>query len=275
MGGGVLAVRRATDRRRRPGLPSRPTSTRSIRCAPTGWCAASRRPPTSRLRARTRRRPSASRRSRPAGTVSVFVDLPVAVARRASPPSRRRRWVTSCRSRCAGCGGVNGVPDGEVSSYLHDGFQPGRDSRTRVPRRRFRADTVGQPAAARQRGRRDNDGAADGRGDGANPARTPGRRRPRRSRSRVARDDVACRASIDDFTAYRWYESIGPDDTDARSGYMDLSDVKLPVDINVLTCGPLPFMRHVRPDLIKRGVEPNRIRYEVFGPDLWAARIPA
>ena len=80
---------------------------------------------------------------------------------------------------------------------------------------------------------------------------------------------------IYDFTAYRWYESIGPDDTNARSGYMDLSDVKLPVDINVFTCGPLPFMRHVRPDLIKRGVEPNRIRYEVFGPDLWAARIPA
>jgi nitric oxide dioxygenase len=34
-------------------------------------------------------------------------------------------------------------------------------------------------------------------------------------------------------------------------------------------------MRHVRTSLIERGVPANRIRYEVFGPDLWAAQIPA
>ena len=50
---------------------------------------------------------------------------------------------------------------------------------------------------------------------------------------------------------------------------MDLTDISLPNDIQVFTCGPLPFMRLVRSTLLDRGVPPARIRYEVFGPDLW------
>ena len=53
---------------------------------------------------------------------------------------------------------------------------------------------------------------------------------------------------------------------------MDLTDIPLPQDIQVVTCGPLSFMRHVRSTLLSRGVPPARIRYEVFGPDLWAAQ---
>ena len=56
---------------------------------------------------------------------------------------------------------------------------------------------------------------------------------------------------------------------------LEIINAPLPNDIQVFTCGPLPFMRHVRTSLIERGVPANRIRYEVFGPDLWAARIPA
>ena len=48
----------------------------------------------------------------------------------------------------------------------------------------------------------------------------------------------------------------------------------LPDDVQVFTCGPLPFMRHVRSTLLARGVPASRIRYEVFGPDLWAAQVP-
>ena len=55
---------------------------------------------------------------------------------------------------------------------------------------------------------------------------------------------------------------------------MDLTDIPLPDDIQVFTCGPLPFMRHVRSTLLARGVPAARIRYEVFGPDLWAAQSP-
>jgi len=78
---------------------------------------------------------------------------------------------------------------------------------------------------------------------------------------------------IDDFTAHAWYESVDDDgDTRSRQGFMDLTDIPLPQDIQVFTCGPLPFMRHVRSTLLSRGVPAARIRYEVFGPDLWAAQ---
>ena len=55
---------------------------------------------------------------------------------------------------------------------------------------------------------------------------------------------------------------------------MDLSGLDLPEDVHVFTCGPLPFMRHIRSTLLDRGVPADSIRYEVFGPDLWAAQIP-
>ena len=41
---------------------------------------------------------------------------------------------------------------------------------------------------------------------------------------------------------------------------MDLKEVPLPDDVQVFTCGPLPFMRHVRTSLLERGVPANRIR---------------
>ncbi len=52
----------------------------------------------------------------------------------------------------------------------------------------------------------------------------------------------------------------------------DQVDVLAP---QVFTCGPLPCMRHVRSTLLGRGIRANHIRYEVFGPDLWAAQSPA
>jgi nitric oxide dioxygenase len=80
---------------------------------------------------------------------------------------------------------------------------------------------------------------------------------------------------IDDFTSYTWYERVDPDDRRSQQGFMDLSELPLPDDVHVFTCGPLPFMRHVRATLLGRGVPPEHIRYEVFGPDLWAARMPS
>ena len=50
---------------------------------------------------------------------------------------------------------------------------------------------------------------------------------------------------------------------------MDLSEIALPDDVQVFTCGPLPFMRLVRSTLLDRGIPAARI---VFGPDLWAAQ---
>lgn len=54
-------------------------------------------------------------------------------------------------------------------------------------------------------------------------------------------------------------------------GLMDLTQVPLPDDALYYLCGPIPFMQAVREVLLKRGVPPQDIQYEVFGPDLWQA----
>ncbi|PDP86279.1 hemin transporter [Glycomyces fuscus] len=66
-------------------------------------------------------------------------------------------------------------------------------------------------------------------------------------------------------SARTWYETGG----DADRGLMDLEGVDLPEGAEVYLCGPLPFMRGVRAQLLGAGVPARRIRYEVFGPDLW------
>jgi nitric oxide dioxygenase len=66
-----------------------------------------------------------------------------------------------------------------------------------------------------------------------------------------------------------WYERPGPEEPDALTGLMDLRETQLPDDATVFLCGPLPFMREVRGQLLSAGVPARRIRYEVFGPDLW------
>jgi hypothetical protein len=71
-----------------------------------------------------------------------------------------------------------------------------------------------------------------------------------------------------------WYESVDPSDQRSAQGWMDLTALPLPQGVSVFTCGPLPFMRHVRAQLLARGVPAERIRYEVFGPDLWTQNPP-
>ena len=93
------------------------------------------------------------------------------------------------------------------------------------------------------------------------------------ARRRITRCVTPCCTSgrqLDDFTAYTWYETVDKGDLRSVKGYMDLSETPLRDNIQVFTCGPLPFMRHVRTTLLDRGVPASRIRYEVFGPDLWA-----
>ncbi|GAA2012549.1 FAD-binding oxidoreductase [Nocardiopsis rhodophaea] len=67
-----------------------------------------------------------------------------------------------------------------------------------------------------------------------------------------------------------WYEdaSGGPA---ARSGRMDLDGVAVPPDAKAYLCGPLPFMRDVRAQLLAAGIPASAVHYEVFGPDLWLA----
>ncbi|MFD7475249.1 globin domain-containing protein [Streptomyces sp. NPDC059837] len=71
-----------------------------------------------------------------------------------------------------------------------------------------------------------------------------------------------------------WYERPGAEEPGARTGPMDLSDTELPDNATVFLCGPLPFMQDVRGQLLSAGVPARRIRYEVFGPDLWLPGSP-
>ncbi|MEU8764124.1 globin domain-containing protein [Streptomyces sp. NPDC048659] len=64
-----------------------------------------------------------------------------------------------------------------------------------------------------------------------------------------------------------WYEEPGT--ADAGRGRARVAELDLPGDVTAYLCGPLPFMRAVRGDLLALGVAPAAVHYEVFGPDLW------
>ncbi|MCF1594156.1 globin domain-containing protein [Streptomyces muensis] len=86
-------------------------------------------------------------------------------------------------------------------------------------------------------------------------------------------DHEAYAEKLADASVHFFYEA----DADAaeashRSGLVDLADVAVAEGTRAYLCGPLPFMRAVRAQLIGKGVAPADIRYEVFGPDLWLAQ---
>ncbi|MGW5846743.1 globin domain-containing protein [Streptomyces sp. NPDC055254] len=70
-------------------------------------------------------------------------------------------------------------------------------------------------------------------------------------------------------TARFWYEEAAePGD---GLGRIDLADVPVAAGTQAYLCGPLPFMRSVREQLLAKGVPAADVHYEVFGPDLWLA----
>jgi nitric oxide dioxygenase len=80
--------------------------------------------------------------------------------------------------------------------------------------------------------------------------------------------------ALPNASIYVWYEDgadSGEPVTGVFPGMMDISQVSLPADAGYYLCGPIPFMQAVRSALIERGVPPQDIQYEVFGPDLWQA----
>ncbi|MFD4347100.1 globin domain-containing protein [Streptomyces coelicoflavus] len=75
--------------------------------------------------------------------------------------------------------------------------------------------------------------------------------------------------ALPDARLHLWYEEPGDRTTEASTGRADLSGIDLPENLTVYLCGPVPFMRAVRGDLLRRGVPAEAVHYEVFGPDLW------
>jgi nitric oxide dioxygenase len=211
----------------------------------------------------------------PGQYVSVFVNLPD--GRRqprqytvSSTALGTRLQITVRRVR-----GVDGAPDGEVSSYLHDQFEVGDVVEVSAPAGDFVVTDSTSPLLLASAGA----GITTVLPIVEHVAKTQPERTVIVAHADRTAQDHALRETVqhvgrllDDFTSYTWYESVAPDDRRSREGFMDLSGIDLPADVQVFTCGPLPFMRHIRTSLVERGVPADRIRYEVFGPDLWAAQ---
>src|SRR6478672_9083937 len=213
----------------------------------------------------------------PGQYVSVFVDLPD--GRRqprqytvSSTAVATRLQITVRRVR-----GVGVAPDGMVSSYLHGEAAVGDVLDVSAPAGDFVVQASDGPLLLASAGA----GITTVLPIVEHIARTQPDRTVIVAHADRTAQDHALRETVlhvgrqlDDFTAYTWYESVGTDDNRSHQGFMDLTEIPLPADIQVFTCGPLPFMRHIRSTLLARGVPADSIRYEVFGPDLWAAQIP-
>ena len=213
----------------------------------------------------------------PGQYVSVFVDLPNGQRQPrqytvSSTGLGNRLQITVRRVR-----GVNGAPDGQVSTYLNDHITVGETLEVSAPAGDFVVQSSDGPLLLASAGA----GITTVLPIVEHIARTQPNRTviiahaDRTAQDHALRDTVLhVGRQLDNFTAYTWYETVGPDDHRSHQGFMDLTEIPLPADIQVFTCGPLPFMRHIRSTLLDRGVSADSIRYEVFGPDLWAAQIP-
>ncbi|KAA9393329.1 hemin transporter [Kocuria coralli] len=172
--------------------------------------------------------------------------------------------------------GAGGVPDGQVSSWLHEHAQPGTVLDVSQPAGDVVLDDTEAPLVLVSAG------------IGITPVAAIMEDLSRRQPDRTVRLFHADKShahhalyqglrrqvlAMPDARAQNWYEEDAenaPTLHPAKSGFMDLSDVELPEEAQVFMCGPLPFMQSARRALIDQGVPSGNIHYEVFGPDLWA-----
>lgn len=212
----------------------------------------------------------------PGQYVSVLVELPDGSRQPrqytvSTGPRENTLQITVRRVR-----GVDGAPDGMVSTFLHEHVSVGDVLR------------LGPPAGDLVLAESEDPLVLISAGVGITPvaaildelASRGGTRRPvtvahaDRSAASHALFDATVRSvsSLSEAEVHTWYERLDPVAAarGAREGLMDLSSVEIPEDACVFMCGPLPFMRDVRASLVRRGIPSARIRYEVFGPDMFA-----
>jgi nitric oxide dioxygenase len=213
----------------------------------------------------------------PGQYVSVFADLPDGTRQPRQYTVSSAALGTRLQITVQRVKGTNGTPDGQVSSFLHDKVEVGHLLDVSAPAGDFVVQSCDAPLLLASAGA----GITTVLPIVELIARTQPQRKvivahaDRTAQDHALRDTVLhVGRQIDDFTAYTWYETVDAADQRSREGFMDLSEVPLPDDLQVFTCGPLPFMRHLRATLLTRGVPASKIRYEVFGPDLWGAEVP-
>ncbi|WP_203999625.1 globin domain-containing protein [Micromonospora lutea] len=172
--------------------------------------------------------------------------------------------------------GIDGAPDGLVSTFLHERVAVGDTLRL--------SPAFGEVSAV----------AGDGplllvsAGIGLTPAMAAlehlavaAPRRPvvlvhadRAGATHALRGDLPrLHAALPNLHTTLWYEDTSdaapPVQTATVSGgWVDPELIPLSPDAHVHLCGPLPFMNAVRGGLLRRGVPVERIAYEVFGPGM-------
>lgn len=208
---------------------------------------------------------------RPGQYVSVQVELPDGARQirqysLSAAPGRPDLRITVKRVQ------GDGRPDGEVSSWLHANARKGDVLTTSAP--------FGDLALA------EHDGPLllASAGIGVTPvlamldhlAATGSTRPVTVVHADRTPDDHAHRQeqldlirALPDARLHLWYEEPGDGAPEASTGRADLTGLDLPEGVTAYLCGPVPFMRAVRGDLLSRGVPAEAVHYEVFGPDLW------
>lgn len=211
---------------------------------------------------------------RPGQYVSVQVELPDGARQirqysLTGAPGADERTFAVKRVR-AGAG-----PEGEVSAQLHARLHPGDRLRVSAPYGDLVLDGSDVPLLLASAG------------IGCTPIlsmlehlaqedrRTPvivvhGDRSPADHALRT--DHAALTGKLPDAVAHFWYENPEPGHPAELTGTVDLSGVPVAPGTHAYLCGPLPFMRAVRAQLLDKGVAAADIHYEVFGPDLWLAQ---
>ncbi|MEW2472319.1 globin domain-containing protein [Micromonospora gifhornensis] len=172
--------------------------------------------------------------------------------------------------------GIDGAPDGQVSTFLHEHVTVGTTLRLSPP--------FGEVNAV----------AGDGplllvsAGIGLTPAMAAlehlavtAPQRPvvlvhadRAGAAHALRGDLPrLHAALPNLRTRLWYEdtsdvALPGVAVEVTGGRVDPESIPLSPDAHVHLCGPLPFMNIVRGGLLRRGVPVERIAYEVFGPGM-------
>ncbi|MFJ3878872.1 globin domain-containing protein [Streptomyces sp. NPDC090077] len=207
----------------------------------------------------------------PGQYVSVQVELPDGARQirqysLSSSPGSPLRSITVKRVH----GGAG--PDGEVSNHLHARIRTGDALRVSAPYGDLVLQDTGSPVLLASAGigctpmlsmlEHLADTGHTGRVTVVHADRSP-------ADHALRADHRALTHKLADAEARFWY-AAGAEAGDS-TGLVDLGGLPVARGTKAYLCGPLPFMRSVRAQLIAAGVPAADIHYEVFGPDLWLA----